>query len=95
VPSPSRRTVLATGSALSGTLLMGQVPAQAPTPPAPADPWKTVPDDADLVWRRMPKTWYEGPFLGNGFLGSGIYAEPGAETKAVRFHVQHTPRNAP
>src|SRR6266576_1348062 len=38
----------------------------------------------------MPKTWYEGPFLGNGFLGSGIYAEPGAETSAVRFNVQHS-----
>jgi len=38
--------------------------------------------DADLVWQRMPTAWYEGPFLGNGFLGSGIYAEPGAD--AVR-----------
>ncbi|HSX99683.1 MAG TPA: Tat pathway signal sequence domain protein [Streptomyces sp.] len=42
----------------------------------------------------MPATWYEGPFLGNGFLGSGIYAEPGAEPgaapKAVRFTIQHS-----
>ncbi|WP_425387956.1 glycosyl hydrolase family 95 catalytic domain-containing protein [Amycolatopsis nigrescens] len=43
---------------------------------------------SDLRWRRLPKTWYEGPFLGNGFLGSGIYAEPGAN--AVRFNVQHS-----
>jgi alpha-L-fucosidase 2 len=43
---------------------------------------------ADLIWKRMPTTWYEGPFLGNGFLGSGIYAEPGAN--AVRFNVQHS-----
>ncbi|MEV6108160.1 glycoside hydrolase family 95-like protein [Streptomyces sp. NPDC051940] len=36
----------------------------------------------------MPKTWYEGPFLGNAYLGSGIYAEPGRN--AVRFNVQHS-----
>jgi len=96
VPDPSRRTVLATGTALSGALL-----ATGPTTPATAadrtetatptgDPWRTVLDDADLVWERMPTAWYEGPFLGNGFLGSGIYAEPGATSTAVRFNVQHS-----
>ncbi|MER5224353.1 glycosyl hydrolase family 95 catalytic domain-containing protein [Streptomyces flaveus] len=97
---PSRRTVLATGSALGGTLLAGGLPAPATAasgtatsganPHHSSDPWRTVLDDADLVWQRMPKTWYEGPFLGNGFLGSGIYAEPGRETEAVRFNVQHS-----
>jgi alpha-L-fucosidase 2 len=43
---------------------------------------------ADLRWKRMPTTWFEGPFLGNGFLGSGIYAQPGAN--AVRVNVQHS-----
>ncbi|MFG1670085.1 glycoside hydrolase family 95-like protein [Streptomyces sp. Y7] len=96
MPSPSRRTVLATGSALGGSLLAGGLPEQADAaiPRAAArtrsDPWRTVLDDADLVWRRMPATWYEGPFLGNGFLGCGIYAEPGAATSAVRFNVQHS-----
>src|SRR5256886_1314880 len=42
----------------------------------------------DPVWARMPRTWYEGPFLGNGFLGSAIYAEPAA--KGLRFTVQHS-----
>ncbi|WP_369173340.1 hypothetical protein AB5J49_37740 [Streptomyces sp. R28] len=46
-------------------------------------------DDADLVQQRMPTTWYEGPFLGNGFLGCGIYAEPGTgATGAI-----HPPRS--
>ncbi|MEW2396228.1 Tat pathway signal sequence domain protein, partial [Streptomyces sp. NPDC046862] len=106
MPSPSRRTVLATGTALGGTLLSGGLPAsasaaapEAPDPLAPelspSDPWRTVLDDADLVWERMPTTWYEGPFLGNGFLGSGIYAEPGGDQedgtfRAVRFNVQHS-----
>ncbi|WP_405534804.1 Tat pathway signal sequence domain protein [Streptomyces sp. NBC_00075] len=87
MPSPSRRTVLATGSALGGGLLTGGLPTQAQ---ASVDPWHTVLDDADLVWQRMPTTWYEGPYLGNGFLGSGIYADPDSPTKAVRFNVQHS-----
>lgn len=103
-PSPSRRTVLATGTALGGALVVGgaAVPAQAAAPataPAasaapvvhsPDDSWRTVLDDADLLWQKLPKTWYEGPYLGNGRLGSGIYAEPGATTTAVRFNVQHS-----
>lgn len=103
-PSPSRRTVLATGTALGGALVVGgtAVPAQAAAPataPAtsaapvvhsPDDSWRTVLDDADLLWQKLPTTWYEGPYLGNGRLGSGIYAEPGATTTAVRFNVQHS-----
>ncbi|MGW8885162.1 glycosyl hydrolase family 95 catalytic domain-containing protein [Streptomyces sp. NPDC055749] len=96
--APSRRSVLATGTAIGTAVLAGSaIPARAatdelspraPVVHSPADSWRTVLDDADLVWQRMPKTWYEGPFLGNGFLGSGIYAEPGG--KAVRFNVQHS-----
>ncbi|WP_317633441.1 hypothetical protein [Streptomyces sp. HUAS TT20] len=83
MPRPSRRTVLATGSALGGTLLSTGLPARATAaeraaPAAnPSDPWRTVLDDADLGWQRMSATWHEGPFLGNGFLGSGIYAVRG------------------
>ncbi|MBO1337974.1 glycoside hydrolase family 95-like protein [Streptomyces sp. VRA16 Mangrove soil] len=94
MPSPSRRTVLATGSALGGAAVLGAaLPAQAGTAGSPqvttaGDPWRTVLDDADLVWQKMPKTWYEGPYLGNGLLGSGIYQEPGKN--AVRFNVQHS-----
>lgn len=99
MPRPSRRTVLATGSTLAGAALAGGLPSQATaaTPvstPATAasapseDAWRTVLDDADLVWQKMPKTWYEGPYLGNGLLGSGIYQEPGKN--AIRFNVQHS-----
>ncbi|MER8069326.1 glycoside hydrolase family 95-like protein [Streptomyces sp. NPDC094034] len=104
-PDPSRRALLATGTALGGALAVGggtAVSARAASPAGesgslhhtPTEPhispdaWRTVLDDADPVWQRMPKTWYEGPFLGNGFLGSGIYAEPGAN--AIRFNVQHS-----
>lgn len=101
MPRPSRRTVLATGSAVGGALMAGGLPAQASAASretaevtTPGDPWRTVLDDADLVWQKLPKTWYEGPYLGNGFLGSGIYAEPstqpGGGTTALRFNVQHS-----
>ncbi|MFC8824636.1 Tat pathway signal sequence domain protein [Streptomyces sp. NPDC057137] len=98
--TPSRRDVLAGGAAIGSTALGGAlvaggiaaVPAQAAAPAveplAAEDSWRAVLDDADPVWRAMPTTWFEGPFLGNGFLGSGIYAEPGAN--AVRFTVQHS-----
>ncbi|MFJ8143150.1 glycosyl hydrolase family 95 catalytic domain-containing protein [Streptomyces sp. NPDC096013] len=41
----------------------------------------------DLLWSRLPTLWYEGPFLGDGLLGSMVYQEPG--TNQVRFTVQH------
>ncbi|MEV1024792.1 hypothetical protein [Streptomyces sp. NPDC050264] len=101
MPTPSRRTVLATGSALGGAALVGTLPARATAATgagrrperlddlhAETDAWRGVLDDADLVWQKMPTTWYEGPYLGNGRLGSGIYQEPG--TNAVRFNVQHS-----
>src|SRR4051812_20405041 len=50
--------------------------------------WAAFLAGSDLVWKKMPTIWYDGPFLGNGFLGSGIYAEPGQN--AIRFNVQHS-----
>ncbi|NUR02339.1 MAG: Tat pathway signal sequence domain protein [Streptomyces sp.] len=41
----------------------------------------------DLVWHRLPALWYEGPFLGDGRLGSMVYREPDANS--IRFTVQH------
>jgi alpha-L-fucosidase 2 len=59
--------------------------------PGPLDEdldWAGFLGEQDLVWGRMPRTWYEGPFLGNGFLGSILYQEPG--TNALRFTIQHS-----
>jgi alpha-L-fucosidase 2 len=50
--------------------------------------WERFLAGQDLVWQRMPRAWYEGPFLGNGFLGSMVYQEPGQG--AVRFTVHHS-----
>ncbi|MET7617488.1 Tat pathway signal sequence domain protein [Streptomyces sp. NPDC005408] len=50
--------------------------------------WERFLAAQDLVWKRLPRTWYEGPFLGNGLLGSIVYAEPGEN--AIRFTVHHS-----
>ena len=42
----------------------------------------------DLLWSRLPTRWYEGPFLGDGLLGSMVYQEPDANR--IRFTVQHS-----
>ncbi|EPJ37204.1 putative alpha-fucosidase A [Streptomyces afghaniensis 772] len=49
--------------------------------------WSTFLRGQDLLWTRLPTRWYEGPFLGDGLLGSMIYREPDANQ--VRFTVQH------
>ncbi|MFE4060544.1 Tat pathway signal sequence domain protein [Streptomyces sp. NPDC059096] len=41
----------------------------------------------DLVWSRLPALWHEGPFLGDGLLGSMVHQEPDANK--IRFTVQH------
>ncbi|MEV5172285.1 Tat pathway signal sequence domain protein [Streptomyces flaveolus] len=49
--------------------------------------WETFLRNQDLRWSRLPALWYEGPFLGDGLLGSMIYREPDANQ--IRFTVQH------
>ncbi|KDN79408.1 hypothetical protein DF19_28815 [Streptomyces olindensis] len=49
--------------------------------------WATFLRGQDLLWTRLPTRWYEGPFLGDGLLGSMIYQEPDANR--IRFTVQH------
>ncbi|MFC9679550.1 Tat pathway signal sequence domain protein [Streptomyces sp. NPDC056948] len=49
--------------------------------------WATFLRGQDLLWTRLPTRWYEGPFLGDGLLGSMIYREPDANR--IRFTVQH------
>ncbi len=93
-----RRAVL--GTALGGAAAAA-LPGTAHAAPSPGGkrPWKlrnSMSTDGawqkflrgqDLLWTRLPTRWYEGPFLGDGLLGSMIYQEPGAN--AIRFTVQH------
>jgi alpha-L-fucosidase 2 len=41
----------------------------------------------DLTWRTLPTKWSQGPFLGDGRLGSGVYAVN--SNKSIKFTVQH------
>jgi alpha-L-fucosidase 2 len=93
----SRRTFL--GGALAGAVA-GSLPLTALDAAAESEDgllrnemageaaWARFLAGADLLWTRMPQAWFEGPFLGNGRLGSLVYAEPGVN--AVHFGVQHS-----
>ncbi|MFE2182908.1 hypothetical protein ACFXB5_20425, partial [Streptomyces sp. NPDC059455] len=88
--APTRRTVVGTAMAAGAAAgLAGPATAYAAEPQAPAaaarpagDPWATVLADADMVWQKMPRTWYEGPFLGNGRRGGGGAPPPRAAATA-------------
>ncbi|MFC5218178.1 glycosyl hydrolase family 95 catalytic domain-containing protein [Streptomyces coerulescens] len=88
------------GTAHAGEALQADPSAaDAPSARAGGRPWKlrnTMNGDGawagflrgqDLLWSRLPTRWYEGPFLGDGLLGSMVYQEPGANR--IRFTVQH------
>jgi alpha-L-fucosidase 2 len=47
--------------------------------------WESFMSRHDLIWDRLPCTWDEGPFLGNGNMGTMIYRQPG--TNGLRFEV--------
>ncbi|MGC0343581.1 glycosyl hydrolase family 95 catalytic domain-containing protein [Streptomyces sp. SLBN-8D4] len=101
-PQPPRRAVLGTAlGGAAAVALPGTAHAAAPTSAqgSTGRPWKlrdTMTTDSawegflraqDLLWTRLPTLWHEGPFLGDGQLGSMIYQEPGANR--IRFTVQH------
>ncbi|MEU1518726.1 glycoside hydrolase family 95-like protein [Streptomyces sp. NPDC005811] len=92
-----RRTLI--GTALGGAAAAAlPAPAQA-APGAAGRPWRLHDTmttgrawaeflrHQDLLWTRLPTRWYEGPFLGDGLLGSMVYQEPGENR--IRFTVQH------
>ncbi|RSM78985.1 Tat pathway signal sequence domain protein [Kibdelosporangium aridum] len=79
----SRRGLL--GGAVAGTMLGVLPTAQAQQP---GIDWPRFLGACDMVWQRVPRAWYEGPFLGNGFLAAAVYREPGAN--AIRITVDHS-----
>jgi hypothetical protein len=72
---------------LTATPAMGQTAAPAAATDAPAlalndtmataKAWTDFLGGLDLVWARVPATFYEGPFLGNGGLGAAVYRRSG------------------
>lgn len=47
--------------------------------------WKNFMSQQDMIWTRLPKTWYEAPFMGNGSMGTYICKEPGKN--AIRVDI--------
>lgn len=47
--------------------------------------WENFMSRQDMVWTRLPQTWYEAPFMGNGSMGTYICTEPGKN--AIRVDV--------
>lgn len=45
----------------------------------PSIDWKAFLSKHDLVWEKMPSEWYEGPFMGNGMMGT-IVRQTGERT---------------
>lgn len=40
--------------------------------------WSRFLAGQDPRWERLPRTWYEGPFLGDGFVGTQVYRDQDA-----------------
>ncbi|WP_370026101.1 glycosyl hydrolase family 95 catalytic domain-containing protein [Planotetraspora sp. GP83] len=87
VLSPRAPAAAATASRASG--LPAQVLAGVPLDNRMATDtqWADFLRGQDLIWKRLPTVWHEGPFLGDGRLGSMVYKEP--NQNQVRFTVQH------
>ncbi|NUR27411.1 MAG: carbohydrate-binding protein [Catenulispora sp.] len=84
----SRRVVL--GSAFGGLAVAAFAPAARAASGWTLDDridWPQFLKEQDLRWTVLPSVWHEGPFLGDGLLGSMIYQEPGANK--IRFTTQH------
>ncbi|WP_037315755.1 glycosyl hydrolase family 95 catalytic domain-containing protein [Amycolatopsis orientalis] len=91
-----RRDLL--GGAAAGVLLGALLPATSAASPALSEArtlchgmgtdaeWSRFLAGQDPCWERLPRTWYEGPFLGNGFLGTQVYRDQGA----LKFTVDHS-----
>jgi alpha-L-fucosidase 2 len=83
----SRRTFL--GAATTAAWVAGSSVAWAePGTELGGDLHHAVVRDANMVWKRIPTGWDDGPFLANGFLGAQVYRGP--EPNVLRFMLSHS-----
>ena len=54
-------------------LLVGVAPLQVAASTMMNVDWQQFLGRHDLVWTQAPKAWHDGPFLGNGMLGSMLH----------------------
>ena len=85
----SRRTVLQAAAVAAGTAAFGGLWAQAAeAAPACGTVHRDVAYDARMLWKTLPKSWQDGPFLANGYLGAQVYA--GKTPNVLKVMLSHT-----
>ena len=52
--------------------------------PAKSVDWQKMLDQCDMVWGQFPKSWDQGPFLGNGEQGTLLYRLGRRELRCTR-----------
>src|SRR5438874_8340805 len=95
--SLSRRALMGGAAAGAGALALGApaLVASAATAPTAAGglndtmttdaAWSAFLGTSDLVWTRVPTTFYQGAFLGNGGLGAAMYQTGSAKRLTWRL----------
>ena len=51
--------------------------------------WQQFLAKQDMVWNKMPKDYYEGPFVGNGLMGAILFAD-NQKSNTLRFEIGRT-----
>ncbi|MFE3737123.1 Tat pathway signal sequence domain protein [Streptomyces sp. NPDC059134] len=87
LPGAARAEESAGGAAGAGADAVRARPWKLSNRMSGSGDWAAFLRRQDLVWSRLPALWHEGPFLGDGLLGSMVYQEPDANK--IRFTVQH------
>ena len=74
---------------IAGSVAAATLASLTPTADAAQElDWPKFLSQQDLVWKRLPTGWWQGPFLGDGRLGTMVYQEPGKNQ--IRFTTQHS-----
>ncbi|WP_158889151.1 glycosyl hydrolase family 95 catalytic domain-containing protein [Amycolatopsis anabasis] len=90
MPEVSRRVVLKGASVAAGAAATGGLWAAAPATAEPAGHGvhRDLVADARMLWKRLPVSWQDGPFLANGLLGVQVYR--GDTARSVKFMLSHS-----
>lgn len=72
--------------------LLALVPSRAQAMASPVElkvDWPVFMARQDPIWERMPTNYFEGPFVGNGLIGTILFRDD-KETNSLRFEIGRT-----